>query len=73
MLLNISNILLDLLFVIWNKGLLELLSYGLAEGIAVIGGLMLIGAELKNLSVRSFVPRSCPNNGLTCSRLTETS
>ena len=56
MLLNISNILLDLLFVlIWNKGVAGVAEATVwAEGIAVIGGLVLIGAELKNLS-RSFL------------------
>ena len=53
MLLNISNILLDLLFVlIWNKGVAGVAEATVwAEGIAVIGGLVLIRAELKHLSL----------------------
>jgi MATE family multidrug resistance protein len=53
LLLNISNILLDLLFVlIWNKGVAGVAEATVwAEGIAVAGGLVLIRAELKNLSL----------------------
>ena len=76
MLLNISNILLDLLFVlIWNKGVAGVAEATVwAEGIAVIGGLVLIRAELKHLSLSLLrTALIAPRSGLTYSRLTETS